>query len=291
MRTFLLLIAVSAVFACNGTSGTKTNINNKNSSNSAKAAAALPVSSYEVVNTFPHDPKAFTEGLFYHDGFLYESTGQERKSSLRKVDLNTGKVVQKFDLPPESFGEGISMIGDKIYQLTWQEGICRVFDAKDFKLIREFEYQGEGWGMTTDGTNLFMTDRTHVIRVMDPETFKPVRQLVVLREDGKPLMQINELEFIKGEIWANIWHSEDPAILGKPNYIVRIDPNSGKILGWIDLGGISPDDQPSPSSMNDPSDPKAENTLNGIAYDAEHDRIFVTGKNWKKLYEIRLKDK
>lgn len=291
MRTFLLLIAVSAVFACNGTSGTKTNINNKNSSNSTKAAVALPVSSYEVVNTFPHDPKAFTEGLFYHDGFLYESTGQERKSSLRKVDLNTGKVVQKFDLPPESFGEGISMIGDKIYQLTWQEGICRVFDAKDFKLIREFEYQGEGWGMTTDGTNLFMTDRTHVIRVMDPETFKPVRQLVVLREDGKPLMQINELEFIKGEIWANIWHSEDPAILGKPNYIVRIDPNSGKILGWIDLGGISPDDQPSPSSMHDPSDPKAENTLNGIAYDAEHDRIFVTGKNWKKLYEIRLKDK
>jgi glutaminyl-peptide cyclotransferase len=243
------------------------------------------------VNTYPHDPKAFTEGLFYHDGFLYESTGQPRKSTLRKVELITGKVVQKFDLPPESFGEGISMIGDKIYQLTWQQGICRVFDAADFKLIREFEYSGEGWGMTTDGTYLYMTDRTHVIRVMDPETFKPVRQIVVLREDGRPLMQINELEFIKGEIWANIWHSEDPTVLGKPNYIARIDPKNGKIVGWIDLAGISPDDQPSPENIRDQEDPKAENTLNGIAYDAAGDRIFVTGKNWKKLYEIKLKDK
>ncbi|HMJ07585.1 MAG TPA: glutaminyl-peptide cyclotransferase, partial [Pyrinomonadaceae bacterium] len=210
-----------------------------------------------------------------------ESTGEEGHSSLRKVNLETGKIVQKFDLPPESFGEGISMINGKIYQLTWKERLCRVFDAKDFSLIREFQYQGDGWGMTTDGTNLFMTDSTHVIRVMDPETFKQVKALVVLREDGRPLYQINELEYIKGEIWANVWHSEDPYILGKPNYIARIDPASGKLLGWIDLQGISPDDV-----QRDP-----ENTLNGIAYDAANDRIFVTGKNWKKLFEIKVKPK
>src|SRR5262249_18023938 len=157
------------------------------------------VSSYEIVHTYPHDPKAFTEGLFYHDGFLYESTGQPKHSTLRKVELETGKVVQKFDLPPESFGEGISLINGKIYQLTWQEGVCRVFDAKDFRLLKEFDYLGEGWGMTTDGTNLYMTDRTHVIRVMDPETFKMVRTIPVFREDGKPLLQINELEWINGE--------------------------------------------------------------------------------------------
>ena len=134
--------------------------------------------------------------------------------------------------------------------------------------------------MTTDGTNLYLTQSTHVIKVMDPETFKTVRTIPVMREDGKPLMQINELEWIKGEIWANVWHSEEPDILGKPNYIARIDPASGKLLGWIDLAGISPDDQGKES--------QSENTLNGIAYDAAGDRIFVTGKNWKKLYEIKL---
>jgi glutaminyl-peptide cyclotransferase len=143
--------------------------------------------------------------------------------------------------------------------------------------------------MTTDGQNLFMTNSTHVMQVMDPTTFKPVRQIIVKSDDGRPLMQINELEYIKGEIWSNIWHSELPDILGKPNYIARIDPSNGKLLGWIDLGGISPDDQP--EDLNDESDPKAENTLNGIAYDSEKDRIFVTGKNWKKLYEIKVKEK
>jgi glutamine cyclotransferase len=243
----------------------------------------MPVSSYEIVNSYPHDPKAFTEGLFYNEGFLYESTGQEGMSSLRKVELETGKVVQKADLPRDSFGEGIALVNGLIYQLTWQENVCRVFDLKDFKLIREFQYQGDGWGMTTDGQNLYMTNSTHVMQVMDPATFKPTRQIIVKTDDGRALMQINELEWIKGEIWANIWHSEEPDILGKPNYIARIDPASGKVLGWIDLAGISPGDQ---DSRN-----QEENTLNGIAYDAEKDRIFVTGKNWKKLYEIKLKEK
>jgi glutaminyl-peptide cyclotransferase len=287
---FLFTLALLAL-SCGGTPN-NSNVNAVNISkanvNSSKVNQPLPVYTYEIVKAYPHDPKAFTEGLFFHDGFLYESTGEKGRSSLRKVDLETGKILQNFDLPRESFGEGISLVNGKIYQLTWQEGLCRVFDAKDFSLIREFQYQGEGWGMTTDGTNLYMTDRTHVIRVMDPETFRPVRMISVFREDGKPLYQVNELEWIKGEIWANVWHSEDPRILGKPNHIARIDPATGKLLGWIDLQGISPDDQP---KSGDPDDDKAENTLNGIAYDAAADRIFVTGKNWKKLYEIKVKPK
>jgi glutaminyl-peptide cyclotransferase len=285
MRFPLLFLAVVLAFACSDSGNTrKPNINAANTNKSRQEP--LPVYGYEIVNKYPHDPKAFTEGLFYRDGFLYESTGEPGKSSLRKVELETGKIVQKFDLPREDFGEGIAMIGDKIYQLTWQQQLGRVFDAKDFKLLQEFHYQGDGWGMTTDGTNLYLTQSTHVIKVMDPATFATVRTIPVMREDGKPLMQINELEWIKGEIWANVWHSEQRDILGKPNYIARIDPNTGKLLGWINLAGISPDDQP---KGDDPEDPKAENTLNGIAYDAEKDRVFVTGKNWKNLYEIKVK--
>lgn len=274
-----------------GTSGSNRNSAGNGKTNTAPAKSGpVPVYTYDIVKTYPHDPKAFTEGLFYHDGFLYESTGEEGKSSLRKVDLATGKIVQKFDLPREDFGEGISMVNGNIYQLTWKQGLCRIFDANDFKLLREVYYQGDGWGMTTDGKNLFMTDSTHVMRVMDPETFKPVRMISVFREDGRPLMQINELEYIKGEIWANVWHSEETNILGKPNYIARIDPASGKLLGWIDLAGISPDDQVDPKDPN-ADDSKQENTLNGIAYDEAGDRIFVTGKNWKKLYEIKVRPK
>jgi len=288
MRIFVLLFFLAVCAGC-GTSPNASKGNNANTNAKPKTQSGpVPVYTYDIVKTYPHDPKAFTEGLFYHDGYLYESTGQEKQSSLRKVELETGKVVQKFDLPPESFGEGISLVNGRIYQLTWREGLCRVFDAQDFRLLRQLEYPGEGWGMTTDGQNLYMTDRTHVIRVIDPETFKMVRTIPIFREDGKPLMQINELEWIKGEIWSNIWHSEDPDVLGKPNYIVRIDPATGKLLGWIDLGGISPDDQP---KTDDPYDPKTENTLNGIAYDEAGDRIFVTGKNWKHLYEIKVRPK
>jgi len=278
MRICLLFSLAFIAVSCGGASK-DTNVNTRSTANANKTIrATVPVYTYEIVNTYPHDSNAFTQGLFFHEGFLYESTGQFRSSSLRRVDLETGKVVQKFDLPPESFAEGIALLNGKIYQLTWQEGICRVFDAKDFTLQKEFRYQGEGWGLTTDGTNLFMTDKTHVIRVMDPETFKPVRTLVVLREDGKPLYQINELEYVKGEIWANIWHSEDPSILGKANHIARIDPAGGKIVGWIDLQGLSPADVKR----------DAENTLNGIAYDSATDRTFVTGKNWRKLFEIKI---
>jgi len=288
MRFYFLIICVLLFSTCNGSNNSKNSTVNRpansNSNTTVKKDTGVPVYTYEIVNTYKHDPTAFTEGLFFHDGFLYESTGEEGKSSLRKVELETGKVVQKFDLPKDSFGEGISLINGKIYQLTWQEEICRVFDAKDFKLIREFKYQGDGWGMTTDGKNLYMTDSTHVMRIMDPENFQPVRMISVFQESGKPLMQINELEWIKGEIWANVWHSEEPRILGKANYIARIDPASGKLLGWIDLANISPDDDVNGST-------RSENTLNGIAYDEANDRIFVTGKNWKKLFEIKVKPK
>lgn len=272
-----MALAISAAIGCSG--GAVAPANNMSASNTnTQRSGPLPVSGYEIVNTFPHDPKAFTQGLLYHNGFLYESTGSFGQSSLRKVEITTGKVIQKLDLPSDSFGEGIALHDGLIYQLTWKEGLCRVYDLNDFKLVREFRYQGEGWGLTSDGTHMYMTDSTHVMRVMDPVTFKSVRMMAVMREDGRPQMQLNELEFVKGEIWANIWHSDKPEILGKPNHIARIDPATGKLLGWINLDGISPDDV----KRSD------ENTLNGIAYDAEGDRIFVTGKNWRKLFEIKL---
>jgi glutamine cyclotransferase len=248
------------------------------SANSNQAKKQVTVSSYEVVKTYPHDSKAFTQGLVYRDGFLYESTGQEEESTLRKVAFETGKVVQKHELPDEIFAEGIAILGDKVYQLSWRNRTAWVYNLSDFKLLREIRYNDDGWGITTDGTNLFATNGTHVIKVLNPETFETVRTIVVKDENGRPLMKLNELEFVKGEIWANIWHSEE---ISKPNHIARIDPTTGELKGWIDLSGISPGDQA--------GEDKSENTLNGIAYDEAGDRIFVTGKNWKNLYEIKLK--
>lgn len=275
---FLTMIVIAVSFSCGGGGSNKTNVTNNGNVNKPKPA--LPVSSYEIINTYPHDPRAFTQGLLFRDGFLYESTGQEGESTLRKVELATGKVLQKHDLPDEVFAEGIAIIGDNIYQVSWRDRIAWVYNLSDFKLLRELRYSGEGWGLTHDGTHLFMSDGTHVIRVLDPETFQTVRTLVVRDETGRPLMKLNELELVKGEIWANVWHSEE---IGKPNHIARIDPASGELKGWIDLGGISPEDQRG-------SD-KSEHTLNGIAYDEAGDRIFVTGKYWKNLYEIKLKPK
>jgi len=290
MRLSLIVLSVVAgLVACSSSQPNKPTT--PQTPQATPARAGLPIYGYQVVNTYPHDPKAFTEGLFFHDGLLYESTGGENAgdSTIRKVEPETGKVVEKWVLPTGEFGEGIAMIGDKIYMLTWKGGLGRGLDAKTFKVLREFDYQGEGWGMTTDGTNLIFDQGTHVLKVVEPETFKTLKTIPVMREDGKPLMQINELEMIKGELWANVWHSEQSDILGKPNHIARIDPASGKLLGWIDLAGISPDDQQlKPGEREDPEHPVSEHTLNGIAYDAATDRIFVTGKNWKHLYEIKL---
>ncbi len=238
--------------------------------------AAVPVYGYQVINTYPHDPQAFTQGLLYHNGFLYESTG--RVSTLRKVEIQTGNVLQKFDLPSDNFAEGIALHNGNIFQLTWLNQFGRVFNVDSFEVIRQFNYQGEGWGLASDGSHMFMSDGSNVIRVLDTTTFNLVRTISVLRDDGQPLRHLNELEYVNGEIWANIWGSDNPDILGKPNHIARINPANGKLLGWINLDGISPDDVARDLS----------NTLNGIAYDAGGDRIFVTGKNWTKLFEIVL---
>ena len=291
MRLYLLIFIASLALACRETpkqsntanvnAPNKTNANTIAPPNAAQSSTNVPVYTYEIVKTYPHDGDAFTQGLIFKNNFLYESTGQYGESTLRKVSLDNGKVVQRQEVPEDFFAEGMTMLGDKIYQITWQEKTAFVYDANDLKLLKEISYQGLGWGLTNDGTNLIMSDGTHVIRFVNPENFQTARTITVFKEDGRPLTNINELEYVKGEIWANIWHSEEPNILGKQNYIARIDPNSGKLLGWIDLSSISPEDVRRDS----------ENTLNGIAYDETGDRIFVTGKNWRKLFEIKVKPK
>lgn len=289
MRIYLILTLAMLAMGCSGPANTN---NSSAASNANKTTTVVPVYTYEVVKKYPHDPKAFTQGLAYRDGFLYESTGQEGQSSLRKVELETGKVLMKHELPPEVFGEGMTILGDKIYQITWRDGIAWEYAIADFTILREFSYSGEGWGITTDGTNLLMSNGTHMLQVVSPENFKTSRNIAIIQDTGKPLFLLNELEYIKGEVWSNIWHSEETATgttqgrmpnIAKPNFIARLDPSSGKIVGWVDLAGISPEDQ-------DGGD-KTENTLNGIAYDEAGDRIFVTGKNWKNVYEIKVKPK
>jgi glutamine cyclotransferase len=235
----------------------------------APAATEIPVYTYEVVNSWPHDPKAFTQGLVFYDKNLYESTGHHGLSTLRRVELKSGKVKKKIDVPDEYFAEGMTIFQDKIYQLTWQSHKGFVYDLKDFERQGEFSYWNEGWGLTHDDKYLIMSDGTNQLRVLDPANFSLVRTISVF-DHGQPLMSLNELEYIKGEIYANIWHSDR---------IVRIDPANGNILAWIDLTGLRP-----PDVDND-----TDNVLNGIAYDDKEDRLFVTGKRWTKLFEIRLK--
>jgi glutaminyl-peptide cyclotransferase len=226
---------------------------------------------YRVVKTYPHDRMAFTQGLEYRDGFLYEGTGLAGRSSVRRIDLATGKVLQNYDLPQPYFGEGITLLNQQIFQITYQTQTGFVYDRSSFRVLRSFSYPGEGWGLTNDGKHIYMSDGTADIRVWDPATLKEVRRITV--KDGlKPVLQINELEWVRGELYANIWHSDR---------IARISPGDGKVLGWIDLSGILPRNQR----------PEAEAVLNGIAYDPAGDRLFVTGKLWPSIFEIRLTPK
>jgi len=257
----------------NANKGTISNTANTNT----KPKTEMTLYSAEIVKTLPHDQNAFTQGLVVHNGFFYEGTGGYRgetpyTSSLRKVEIETGKVLQKIDLAARFFGEGITIFNNKIYQLTWQENTAFVYDLNDFKLLKEMKYQGEGWGLTHDGTHLIMTDKTHVIRFVNPETFETVRTIGVFNEKGFPVMDLNELEFIKGEIWANVWGE---------SYILRIDPLTGKITGKIDFEKLSQE-----QSAGD-----LDNVLNGIAYDEANDRLFITGKRWKNVFEIKVKPK
>jgi glutamine cyclotransferase len=227
---------------------------------------APPVYGYQILNTYPHDAKAYTQGLVFEDGFLYEGTGKAGQSTLRKVELETGRVVQSHALSSQLFGEGITILDDRIYQLTWQNGLAIVYDKKTFAELSRFRYSGEGWGLTNDGEHLIMSNGTATLQFLDPKTFRVERRLIV-QSQGRKLTHLNELEYVAGEILANVWYKD---------YIARISPRTGEITGWIDLQRL-------PAGRRD-----REAVLNGIAYDAEKDRLFVTGKNWPKLFQIRV---
>jgi glutamine cyclotransferase len=223
---------------------------------------------YKVVNEFDHDPKAFTQGLVYENGFLFEGTGLYGKSELRKVDLKTGNVLQQHKMPDEFFGEGITIFGDRIVQLTLKSKTGFVYNKDTFELLREFSYPTEGWGLTHNGKNLIMSDGTPMLYFLDPETFKQNRKIMVLDQDS-PVWGLNELEYIDGQIYANVWPTER---------IVKIEPETGQVDGWIDAEGIlAPEDHSEPVDV-----------FNGIAYDATNSRLFVTGKFYPKIYEIKL---
>jgi glutaminyl-peptide cyclotransferase len=244
--------------------------------------AGVPEYTYDVVHTYPHDPRAFTEGLFYLDGFLYESTGIPKQSSIRKVRLETGEVLQQYDLPEPYFGEGIVNWKDRLIQLTYTTHVGFVYDLAGLRVQRQFQYSGEGWALTTDGKRIFMSDGTAQIRIWEPETLRETGRITVTERmdlgqpdlgqpdlgSGRPVQYVNELEWVKGEIYANIYMT---------NRIARINPANGNVIGWIDLTGLLP-----------AADRAGTDWLNGIAYDARGDRLFVTGKLWPKLFEIRL---
>jgi glutaminyl-peptide cyclotransferase len=235
----------------------------------AKAPASSHADGYQVVRTYPHDSHAFTQGLIYVDGHLYESTGLNGRSSIRMVDLSTGQALQKYDLPPEYFGEGLTDWGSNLIQLTWKTHTGFVYDRFSFSLLRTFQYQGEGWGLTHDKKQLIMSDGTSYLRFLDPQSFKETKRIRVSDETGHPVEKLNELEYLRGEVYANIWQTDA---------IVRISPRTGKVLGWIDL-----------SSMIDKHELETTDAVtNGIAYDSIGDRLFVTGKLWPKLFEIRV---
>jgi glutamine cyclotransferase len=226
---------------------------------------------YEVLRTFPHDPQAFCQGLTWADGHLYESTGRYGRSSLRKVDLDTGNILQQVKLKDDYFGEGLMAWEDSLIQLTWQNGVAIIYGRENLAFRSSFPIPCDGWGLTHDGRRWFLSDGTSTLRILDPKTRQVVDWLKV-KDGDRPVPRINELEFVEGEIYANIWQSDR---------IVRISPESGNVLGWIDLTGLMP--QP-PFDMTDDT----VNVLNGIAYDPEQRRLWVTGKNWPKLFEIRI---
>lgn len=234
----------------------------------ATPTSAIPVYTYKVVKTYPHDRKAFTQGLVFENGILYEGTGLRGQSTLRKVELSTGDVLQRIELPARFFGEGVTIYGDKIIQLTWQSNVGFVYDKESFELLQEFSYPTEGWGITHDGQRLIMSDGSSTLHFLDPETFDEIGQISVRDNDG-PVTRLNELEYVQGEVYANVWQTDR---------IARIASDTGQVTGWIELEGLlSAEDRM-----------ERVDVLNGIAYDTSNDRLFVTGKWWPKLFEIEL---
>ena len=227
-----------------------------------------PVATADVIRSFPHDTAAYTQGLVWNGTGFYESTGRVGFSSLRKVELETGRVLQKEDVPAPHFAEGLAMFGGRLYQLTWQDQEGYIYDPVTFHRVGGFTYQGEGWGLTTDGTSMILSDGSNQLRFLDPATWTVQRTLDVM--DGTEFVNdINELEWVKGEVWANVWHTER---------IARIDPQTGKVKAWVELTGL----------LDAGQRPDPEAVPNGIAYDAGHDRLFVTGKLWPALFEITV---
>ncbi len=230
----------------------------------------VPVFGFEAVKVYPHDRSAFTQGLEYHGGFLYEGTGLNGQSTLRKVELKTGRVLEQIVLPNQFFGEGITVLNGRVTQLTWKSHVGFVYDGNSFRLLKNFSYAGEGWGLANDGQVIYMSDGTPQIRCLDPGTLGEIRRFTV-HEGSNNIENLNELEWVRGELFANVWQT---------NRIVRISPNDGHVTGWIDLAGLLP-----------AAEREGADVLNGIAYDSTGNRLFVTGKLWPKLFEIRLKPK
>ncbi|MFL6253626.1 MAG: glutaminyl-peptide cyclotransferase [Pyrinomonadaceae bacterium] len=239
--------------------------------NAARGNEAVPVYGYEVVNTFPHDPDAFTQGLIFHEGVFIESTGLERHSTLRRVELQTGKVLQKVDVPRDFFAEGMTLFNGKIYQLTWKGEKGFIYDPQTFEKTGEFTYTGEGWGLTHDADSLILSDGSNKLRFIDPNTYQ-VKRSIDVTDRGRPIEELNELEYVKDEIYANVWHD---------NRVARIDPQTGRVKAWIDFAGL----------LKLGETTSGEAVLNGIAYDEAGDRLFVTGKLWPKIFEVKLKQK
>jgi glutamine cyclotransferase len=252
-----VLLAVASGFSCSNSSESPVPSNSD-----------ATIYTYNVVNTYPHDRTAFTQGLVFEDDVLYEGTGQYGHSTLRRVELETGDILQIRELSDEFFGEGITIYGNEVIQITWQNNVGFVYDKNSFELLQQFNYTTEGWGITHDGTRLIMSDGTSTLRFLDPQTFEEIGQIEVYDNDT-PIARLNELEYIQGEIYANVWRED---------WIVRIEPDTGQVVGWVDLRGLlTAEDRTEPVDV-----------LNGIAYDAEADRLFVTGKWWPKLFEIEL---
>ena len=233
--------------------------------------APVPVWTYEILNAYPHDPSAYTQGLVYWDGALFESTGLYGQSSLRRVDLTTGKILKEAPVSADYFAEGITILKGRIYQLTWVERQGFIYEPGGFFVVGKFNYEGEGWGLTNDGRSLIMSDGTSQIRFINPDSFMTERTISVSLE-GRRVSNVNELEYIKGEIFSNVWQTDT---------ILRINPETGRVTGLIDLTGLLSANRADPGN----------DVLNGIAYDEKGDRIFVTGKRWPRLFHIRLKKK
>ena len=285
MRQLLtLLLLLAALWGCGGRSGAQKNslrvdaalptnsaAANSNATRGTATPGGVPVYGYEVVNTYPHDSQAFTQGFVFEDGQFLESTGLEHRSTLRRVEVETGKVLQKVDVPGYFFAEGLTLFGGKLYQLTWRGMKGFVYDPKTFEKTGEFKYEGEGWGLAHDADSLILSDGTDEIRFLDPNTYA-VKRTISVTDAGRPVEELNELEYVRGEIYANVWHQ---------NRVARIDPADGRVKGWIDLSGLL-----KPGEVTN-----EEAVLNGIAYDERGDRLFVTGKLWPKVFEIKLKQK